>query len=358
MSDQQYIRRCLQLAATAKGHTAPNPMVGAVLVHDGRIIGEGCHEQYGQAHAEVNCFNSVAETDRHLVALSVLYVSLEPCAHFGKTPPCAIRIVEEGVKKVVICNRDPFEQVDGKGIHILKEQGIEVVTGVLEQEGTWLNRRFFTFHKKHRPYIILKWAQTNNGFFAPADASRFQMSNEYSRRLSHQWRREEAAIIVGTRTALHDNPQLIARYSEGRQPLRIALDKDLQLPATHHLRSGDYPTWIINRYQDKVEGNTRYIQYDFGGGLIDFLLSLLHQEKILSLIVEGGAVLLQSFINAGCWDEARIFITPPLLEQGIAAPVAEDKDLVLDTALGQDRLQVYCRQQQSFQHTAHAAFFL
>ncbi|MBL7713481.1 MAG: bifunctional diaminohydroxyphosphoribosylaminopyrimidine deaminase/5-amino-6-(5-phosphoribosylamino)uracil reductase RibD [Chitinophagaceae bacterium] len=342
------MQRCLQLAALAKGHTAPNPMVGAVLVHEGRIIGEGYHRQYGQAHAEVNCFESVAETDRHLVPASVLYVSLEPCAHFGKTPPCAHRIVKEGVKKVVICNRDPFAQVDGKGISILQDNGIEVITGVLEQEGAWLNRRFFTFHKEHRPYIILKWAQTDNGFFAPADRSRFQMSNAYSQRLSHQWRREEAAILVGTRTALNDNPQLLSRYGAGRQPLRIALDKELQLPATHQLLSGTHPTWIINRLRDGTEGHTRYVHYDGGAGVMDFLLALLYRENIQSLIVEGGAVLLQSCIDAGLWDEARVLITPPVLEQGIAAPAVSNATLLLDTALDQDRLRVFGRDAHSY----------
>lgn len=348
MSDSQYMMRCLQLAALAKGHTAPNPMVGAVLVHEGRIIGEGYHRVYGQAHAEVNCFENVAETDRHLVPSSVLYVSLEPCAHFGKTPPCADRIVREGVKKVVICNRDPFAQVDGKGINILQRHGIEVITGVLEQEGEWLNRRFFTFHKQHRPYVILKWAQTDNGFFAPADRSRFQMSNEYSQRLSHQWRREESAILVGTHTALNDNPQLLARYGEGRQPLRIALDKELQLPVTHQLLSGTHPTWIINRHRDEAEGHTHYVRSDDEKEVMDFLLSSLYRENIQSLIVEGGAVLLQSFIDAGVWDEARIFTTPPMLQQGIAAPALTDATLLLDTALDQDRLQVFSRDHHSY----------
>lgn len=347
MSDLQYMMRCLHLASLAKGHTAPNPMVGAVLVYEGRIIGEGYHRQYGQAHAEVNCFESVAETDRHLIPSSVLYVSLEPCAHFGKTPPCADRIVREGVKKVVICNRDPFAQVDGKGISILQHHGIEVITDVLEQEGAWLNRRFFTFHKEHRPYIILKWAQTDNGFFAPADRSRFQMSNEYSQRLSHQWRREEAAILVGAHTALNDNPQLLSRYGEGRQPLRIALDKELQLPATHHLLSRTHPTWIINRHREGAEGHTRYIQYEPGEGMTGFLLSQLYRENIQSLIVEGGAVLLQSYIDAGTWDEARVFSTPPMLEQGIAAPVLANATLLLDTALGQDQLKVFGRDHHS-----------
>lgn len=345
MSDSQYIRRCLQLAVLAKGFTAPNPMVGAVLVYEGRIIGEGYHRQYGQAHAEVNCFESVAEADRHLIPASVLYVSLEPCAHFGKTPPCADRIVREGVKKVVICNRDPFAQVDGKGIRILQGNGIEVVSGVQEQEGAWVNRRFLTFHRQHRPYIILKWAQTDNGFFAPADRSRFQMSNEYSLRLSHQWRREESAILVGSHTALNDNPQLLSRYGAGPQPLRIALDKDLQLPPAHQLLSGTHPSWIINRHKDEVEGHTRYVRYDEDQEVLDFLLSLLYRENIQSLIVEGGAVLLQSFIDAGLWDEARVFVTPPVLVQGIAAPALKNAVLLLDTALDQDRLQVFCPDQ-------------
>jgi len=199
-------------------------MVGAVLVYEGRVIGEGWHRQYGQAHAEVNCLESVAEEDKHLIPQSTMYVSLEPCAHYGKTPPCANRLVQEGIKKVVICNTDPFAQVDGKGITILKDSSAEVITGVQADAGRWLNMRFFCMQEQQRPYIILKWAQTADGFIAPADGSRLQISNQQSSQLVHKWRTEEDAIMVGYNTAVNDNPQLTARLWQGKNPLRIALD--------------------------------------------------------------------------------------------------------------------------------------
>lgn len=358
MNDQQYIQRCLQLAAKGSGHVAPNPMVGAVLVHNGRIIAEGFHQQYGQAHAEVNCFNNVAAADKHQIPASTMYVSLEPCAHYGKTPPCANRIVQEGVKRVVICNHDPFDKVAGKGIHNLKENGVEVLSGVLEQEGNWLNRRFFTFHQQKRPYLILKWAQTANGFFAPEDRSRLQMSDEFSSRISHQWRREEAAILVGSTTALNDNPQLISRYGEGNQPLRIALDKDMKLPATHHLMVQDFPTWIINQHKEESAGNLHFIKLDFTQKLIPQLLEKLYQANILSLIVEGGTHLLQSFIDEGLWDEARIFTTPPVLHSGIAAPKLTNAIPFPETKLVQDSLQVHLNQNHSLSYPAELTLAL
>lgn len=340
MNDQILMRRCLELAALSKGHTASNPMVGAVLVHQGLIIGEGWHQQYGQAHAEVNCFESVADADKYLIPDAVMYVTLEPCAHYGKTPPCAQRIIQEGVKQVVICNKDPFAQVDGKGIQLLREAGIAVTTGILEQEGSWLNRRFFTFHRQQRPYIILKWAQTDRGFFAPKDHSRLQMSNEYSTRMSHQWRREEAAIMVGFTTAMNDNPQLVSRYGQGKQPLRIALDKNLRLPATHHLLTQDIATWIINQHQEQIQGNTHFVQLPFDEHLLSALLQHLYQSQVLSLIVEGGAQLFQGFIAQGLWDEARVFVTPDVLQDGLAAPLLTNAKKVFETDLAQDRLQV------------------
>lgn len=344
MTDALYIERCLQLAEKGKGAVAPNPMVGAVLVHQGRIIGEGFHQQYGQAHAEVNCFDSVASEDKYLIAESTMYVSLEPCAHFGKTPPCAHRIVQEGVKRVVICNKDPFEKVAGKGIQILRDSGIEVHSGILEEKGAWLNRRFFTFHHQQRPYIILKWAQTASGFFAPKDRSRQQMSDEFSSRLSHQWRSEESAIMVGFTTALNDNPQLINRYGQGTQPLRIALDKDLQLPHSHHLLAQDYPTWIINQHKEETLGHLHFIQLDFKQAIIPQILNRLYQANILSLNIEGGVHLLQSFIDAEIWDEARVFETPNVLSEGLLAPSLKNAQNIFETILKQDKLKVYLSQ--------------
>lgn len=341
MDNEHYMRRCLQLAALGQGKVAPNPMVGAVLVYRDRIIGEGYHRQYGQAHAEVNCFENVTTEDRSLIPDATLYVSLEPCAHYGKTPPCARRIIKEGVKNVVICNKDPFDQVAGKGIQILIENNVHVTTGVLEKEGLWLNRRFFTFHEQERPYVILKWAQTEQYIFAPADRSRLQMSDAYSLRVSHQWRNHEATIMVGFTTALQDNPQLISRYGNKKQPLRIALDKDLKLPATHHLLSGEYPTWIINRHIEATNGNLHFIKLDFTGNLVAALLQCLYDAQQLSIIVEGGKQLLQSFIDQDLWDEARVFTTPALLSEGVAAPVLPGTVPLIQTQLAADKLQVY-----------------
>src|SRR5690606_30985063 len=197
MNDSEKImERCLQLAAKGKPTARPNPLVGAVLVHEGRVLAEGFHEQYGKEHAEINCLNRVKDAERHLIPESTLYVSLEPCAHFGKTPPCALRLVQEKIKKVIICNTDPFEKVSGKGLEMLRNAGIGTETGLLEEKGRWLNRRFFCFYQDKRPYIILKWAQTGQGFFAPLNRTRFQMSNRHSQQLVHRWRTEEAAIMV------------------------------------------------------------------------------------------------------------------------------------------------------------------
>ena len=343
MMHEYYMRRCFELSQRAKGHTSPNPMVGAVLVHDGRIIGEGWHEQYGKAHAEVNCLESVLPADKALIPDSTMYVSLEPCAHYGKTPPCALRLVQERVKEVIIANTDPFEKVSGNGISILKEAGAIVQTGLLENEGLWLNRRFFCFHRQRRPYIILKWAQSAEGFIAPADRSRMQLSNHFSSMLTHRWRTEEAAILVGYNTALNDNPQLTARQWPGPQPLRIVIDRQCRLPHTLHLFNQEVPTWIINSEKDKTEGNLHYIRLPFDHTLLPALLERLHAASKLSLIVEGGAALLESFVREGLWDEARIFKTPVSIKTGIHAPILTESHLNTEITLACDRLQVYTR---------------
>ncbi len=228
---QLYMHRCIELARLAAGRAAPNPMVGSVLLFEDRIIGEGYHQQYGQAHAEVNCINSVKEEDKHLIEKSVIYVLLEPCAHFGKTPPCADLIIKHKIPTVVIGCRDPFEQVDGKGIEKLNNAGIKVITGVLENECKELNKRFFTFHINKRPYIILKWAQSKNQKIANADFSRVLITSALSNRLVHKWRSEEAGIMVGTKTALQDNPALNTRHWTGPDPLRLVVDMNLRLPS-------------------------------------------------------------------------------------------------------------------------------
>lgn len=348
MNDHLYMMRCLQLAQLAKGHTAPNPMVGAVLVHNGRIIGEGWHQQYGQAHAEVNCIESVHPDHRHLIPSSTMYVSLEPCAHHGKTPPCAVRLVAEKVQKVVIANVDPFAKVSGRGISILQENNTSVDTGMLEAEGWWLNRRFFCTHLLHRPYIILKWAQTPEGYIAPKDGSRFQITNAHSMQLVHRWRTEEGAILIGTNTALNDDPQLTARTWEGRQPLRIVLDKTLKLPQHLKIFDNSVHTWIINEKEDRIDGNITYKQMLFDSTLLQRISTALHQAGILSLIVEGGAALLNSFIHDGLWDEARIFTGAVSLPDGIAAPHIKNAVPAFTTVLEKDILQVYTHSTSKF----------
>lgn len=337
---ERYIKRCLELAQKGKGMVAPNPMVGAVLVYDGRIIGEGWHEQYGNAHAEVNCIESVCVEDKALIPYSTMYVSLEPCAHHGKTPPCANRIVAEGIKEVVVCNADPFAEVNGQGMKTLADHQVTAVSGILDAEGKWVNRRFFCFHQNKRPYIILKWAQSANGKFAPYGNRRYQITHEAGMRLVHKWRTEEAAIMVGTNTALADDPQLTARYWEGKNPVRIVIDRSLVLPASLHLFDGSVNTWVVNDSKEAQEQNVQYIKVDFDV-LPHNLMKRLHEANIQSVIIEGGAKLLNSFIEMGLWDEARILTGEVSIEQGLPAPVLTNAVKAFETSIESDMLEVY-----------------
>lgn len=314
--------RCLQLAKAGAGYVAPNPMVGAVLTHDGRIIGEGWHRIYGGPHAEVNCVNSVKEEDRHLVSQSTMYVSLEPCAHFGKTPPCADLIIEKKIPAVVIACRDPFKQVNGKGVEKLQAAGVQVTLNVLEQEALALNKRFITFNTQHRPYIILKWAQTANGKMAGHDASqRLLISNDYTNRLVHQWRSEEAAILVGTNTALFDDPSLTTRLWKGANPVRLVVDMNLRLPSSLQLFNGQTKTIVFNGLQHSEQNNLLYYQVTHDVNLVHQVVHALYQLKIQSVLVEGGARLLQSFIDEGMWDEIRMITNnESVVAAGLAAP--------------------------------------
>jgi diaminohydroxyphosphoribosylaminopyrimidine deaminase/5-amino-6-(5-phosphoribosylamino)uracil reductase len=347
-----FMSRCFQLAPRANGHTTPNPMVGAVLVHNGRVIGEGWHHHYGADHAEVNCIKNVIDADKHLIPESTMYVNLEPCAHYGITPPCAGRLVQERVGKVVIANTDPFEKVSGKGIGILREGGVEVETGVLEREGLWVNRRFFCYHSRNRPYIILKWARSRDGFIAPADGSRVQISSPESMQLVHKWRTEESAILVGAHTARNDDPQLTARLWKGKQPLRIVLDRKLTLPHTHHVFDSAAATWVINEEREAMQGNVHFVQIAFDEDMLWALMSRLYDARILSLIVEGGAQLSGSFIGAGLWDEARIFTGAPVLEKGVSAPVLTDGVHAFSCPLGPDDLTVFVNKQSAWPYVA------
>ena len=336
------MRRCVELARKGAGSVAPNPMVGAVLVHDGRIIAEGYHRQYGQAHAEMNCINAVAEEDKPLLSLSTLYVSLEPCAHFGKTPPCANLIIAHKIPRVVIGCRDPFKEVDGKGIEKLAAAGIEVIQPVLEAECMDLNKRFFTFHTKQRPYIILKWAQTANGIIGNNDHSRLIISNEYSNRLVHQWRSEEAAIMVGTNTALYDNPSLTNRLWSGHQPIRLVLDMGLRLPTNLHLFDAAATTVVFNSLQQEQRGKLQYYKLKADAPVITQICQALYRLNIQSVLVEGGTQLLQSFIDAQCYDEARIITNTAFpTTDGLPAPVQVNSALQKTMQLGSDSIHFY-----------------
>ena len=314
------MRRCLQLARCGEAGAPPNPMVGAVIVCDSRIIGEGYHRRCGGPHAEVNAINSVKERD--LLSRSTIYVSLEPCAHYGKTPPCADLIIETGIRRVVIGCTDSFAKVNGLGIKKLREAGCEVQVGVLEQECRELNRRFFTFHEKHRPWIILKWAQSNDGFIGKDE--RVILSNALTQTLVHRLRARSGAILVGTNTALQDNPTLTTRLWPGPNPLRLTIDRNGILPSTLHLKDNSTPTVIYSHES------------------IEEILADLYARGIQSLLVEGGAKLLQSFIDKGLWDEARIETAPLCLGQGTKAPTLKDEQLKSKQNIDGHIIQHYC----------------
>ncbi|HTR27682.1 MAG TPA: bifunctional diaminohydroxyphosphoribosylaminopyrimidine deaminase/5-amino-6-(5-phosphoribosylamino)uracil reductase RibD [Puia sp.] len=365
------MRRCLDLARLGAGHVAPNPMVGSVLVYSNpdtgeeRIIGEGYHALYGEQHAEANCIASVKQADLPLIARSTIYVSLEPCAHYGKQPPCAELIIAWRIPRVVVGCRDPFPLVNGKGIEKLLAAGVEVVVGVSEADCVELNRRFFTFHTRHRPYILLKWAQTLDGRIAgPAAGGRAFISNEYSNRLVHKWRSEEAAILVGTRTALADDPALTARYWNGPDPIRLVIDKELRLPASLRLFDGKVRTIVFNllKHADSNYGKFATIQFtgegvaESGGelrkveyyqlspdtSLIHQIVVALRQLNIQSVLVEGGARLLQSFVDEGYWDEARVITNGEmLLPAGLPAPHLPDLRPVYTESLRNDTVRYY-----------------
>ncbi|MHA7130475.1 bifunctional diaminohydroxyphosphoribosylaminopyrimidine deaminase/5-amino-6-(5-phosphoribosylamino)uracil reductase RibD [Algoriphagus namhaensis] len=317
-SDESYMRRALELAELGRGHVSPNPMVGCVIVYDGKIIGEGYHREYGQAHAEVNAVHSVSDKD--LLSKATVYVTLEPCAHFGKTPPCANLLVEKKVQRVVIAAVDSNPLVGGKGIQILKEAGIDVESGVLEKEARMQNRRFFTQIEKKRPYVILKWAQTLDGFVARSDYSSKWISNASSRRLVHKWRAEEDAILVGKSTAKYDNPALNVREWTGPDPLRLVIDSKLELPANLKLFDRQTPTICYNTLKSEQTENLEWVQLQKDFSTQD-ILDDLYARKVQSVLVEGGAFVLNKFLEAELWDEARVFTSQNTFGAGIFAPV-------------------------------------
>jgi len=336
-SEELFIQRTFELAQLGTGYVSPNPRVGAVIVHDGEIIGEGWHKKYGQAHAEVNAIHSVK--DQSLLKESTVYVNLEPCSHFGKTPPCADLLIHHQVKKVVVSNNDPNPLVSGLGFTKLRKAGIEVVTGLLEAEGRKLNKRFFTLVEKERPYIILKWAQTSDGFVARENYESKWISNDFSRQLVHQWRSEEDAILVGTKTAAHDNPQLNVRDWSGRNPVRIVIDRFLRLPSTLHLFDKKQKTICYNLLKHEEHDNLVLVRLD-EENFISQLVNNLVKQKIQSVIIEGGAQTLRMFIESNLWDEARVFESPRLFGSGIKAPEVKAK-LTQQQEIYTDLLKIY-----------------
>ena len=339
-----YIKRCFDLARLGRGTVTPNPVVGAVIVYDGKIIGEGFHKQVGEAHAEINAINSVK--DKTLLSQSTIYVSLEPCHHYGKTPPCVDSLLRYKFTKVVISVTDPNPRVMGKSIQKLKASGIEVATHVLEKEGRTQNAFFLSNFERKRPYIVLKYAQSANQIFGVSD-QQVWISNAYTKRLVHRWRSEIGAIIVATNTALADNPKLDNRFYFGKSPVRILLDRQLRVPTSTHLLSDDNPTIIITEQAKplKTGNNCEYLNLPFDEQLLTQLLAILYERGIDALLVEGGAGLHQSFIKEDLWDEARILTDPALItgDNLIPAPRLSGK-LVNRFKIGDNRLDILRRE--------------
>tara|TARA_B100000768_G_scaffold79259_1_gene75404 strand:+ start:183 stop:1211 length:1029 start_codon:yes stop_codon:yes gene_type:complete len=338
MQNQEFfMNRCLELASKGLENVSPNPMVGSVIVHENKIIGEGYHKEYGKEHAEVNAIASVK--NKSLLKYSTLYVNLEPCAHFGKTPPCSDLIIEHKIPKVVIGCVDTFSDVNGKGILKMEKAGIEINIGVLEKESQELNKRFFTFHEKKRPYIILKWAESKDGFIAPKDQiAPFWMTSSNSKKLVHQFRAEEDAILVGRVTAEKDNPSLTVREIKGQNPTRIIIDKDLKLSKKLILFNNEAKTIIFNTQITKKINSNYYIKIDYSN-MINNILHQLYKQNIQSLIVEGGTKTLQSFIDENLWDEARIFTANKTLIEGVKAPRIEG-EIIYETTIDKDQLEI------------------
>ena len=348
---EKYIKRCIELAKNGLGTTYPNPLVGAVIVHENKIMGEGWHQKSGEPHAEVHAINSVK--NKELLKESTIYVNLEPCSHYGKTPPCSDLIVRSKIPNVVIGSLDTNSLVSGKGIEHLRNNGCNVIVGELENECFELNKRFYTFHNKKRPYVILKWAESKDGFMdtdrkvnAIHEANPTWISTVYSRQLVHQFRAEEQAILIGTETALKDNPKLDVRSMSGINPVRVVLDKSLRIPFNYNLLDGSIKSIVI--IDASTDVNRQYLTIsnlviepiDFKSNVVEQLLEVLYKHEIQSLIVEGGKQLLESFIHENYWDEARIFVGSSNLNNGVKSP--EFKGVKqLEITIFDDLLTVY-----------------
>ena len=335
------MKKCLELAQKGMGYVSPNPMVGCVVVFNDQIIGEGYHQEYGTSHAEVNAIENVKDTS--LLKKSTLYVNLEPCAHFGKTPPCTNLIIESEIPKVVIGCIDSYSEVSGKGIEKMQNTGIEVIEGILEKESRELNKRFFTFHEKKRPYVILKWAESKDGFIAPKNQNKhFWMTSSESKKLVHKWRAEEEAILVGRITAKKDNPCLTVREVAGSNPVRIIIDKNLKLSSDLNLFNSEAKTIIFNAIKSEETRTNQFIKINFNN-VIKSILEELYQQNIQSVIIEGGSKTLQSFIDTNMWDEARIFTTNKTLAKVVKSPTIEG-EIISEDKIGEDELEILCNE--------------
>ncbi len=335
-----YMRRALELAKLGKEKVSPNPMVGCVILHQGKIIGEGWHKFFGGLHAEPNAIASVENLD--LLPESTMYVTLEPCAHHGKTPPCADLIIKSGIKHVIIASLDPNPLVAGKGVALLKEAGIKVSVGLLGNEAEAMNKRFFTYHQEKRPYIILKWAQTRDGFIAQPNFDSKWISNDLSRKWVHKWRSEEDAILVGPNTAYIDNPSLTTRFWPGKNPVRVLLDPMLNIPKTHNIFNDAAKTIVLNKHKENVNDNIKYILCSDTSP--ENILRTLHKENIQSLIIEGGTGTINYFLEAGLWDEARVFTAQKkYFVEGLQAPSLRSAPHQEINVLN-DKLHIYYRE--------------
>jgi diaminohydroxyphosphoribosylaminopyrimidine deaminase/5-amino-6-(5-phosphoribosylamino)uracil reductase len=331
------MQKCIDLSKNGIGSVSPNPMVGSVIVYNGKVIGEGYHERFGSHHAEVNAINSVK--DKSLLSKCTLYVNLEPCSHFGKTPPCSDLIIKHKIPKVVIGCIDTYSERAGTGIEKMRNAGIDVIVGIMEKESRELNKRFFTFHEKKRPYIILKWAESKDEFIAPKNQTEpLWMTSDKSKKLVHKWRSEEDAILIGRITAEKDNPSLTVREIKGDNPIRIVIDKDLKLSKNLNLFNSESETIIFNEIKSYNISNNNYIRTDFNN-LINNILKELYKQDIQSIIIEGGTKTLQSFINDNLWDEARVFYTNIKLEDGIESPIITGRTS-LNTKIDNDLLKI------------------
>ena len=337
----QYMQRCLELASKGLSNVTPNPMVGCVIVHNNVIIGEGYHQKYGEAHAEVNAIASVV--NKNLLAESTVYVNLEPCSHHGKTPPCSDLLIKHKVKRVVVACLDTNPLVAGKGIAKLRNAGIEVFTGILEKEARNLNKRFFTYHEKKRPYIILKWAQTKDSFISklpPFTREENWITNNESKKLVHTWRAQEQAILVGTTTAMLDSPALTVRLTEGKNPTRILIDKVLKVPSINPIFSNVAEVIVFTEKKEVSVNNITYHQIDFSKDIVPQILNYLYEKNITSLIIEGGAHTLQNFIDKNLWDEARVFTGNKYFQSGIKAPLI-NRNKSNSQIIGDDELNIF-----------------